>query len=374
MRGLRLWMGKLWRLTGRGRVKWLTEDDWEKLEAVLNQIHLIPSAKDFDVRAGPDGRFMALARHTFWREQFAPHDLHGDGGGWKVNVRPGWIFEIHPKNHDPVTPATEPQPDYVAHIGSTPLTDDPAPQLTLAGVASFNYRHYKTDEQGKLIDLGGGVFCEVISSTTEKDTKAFRLPDGTGANGLEGDYHDLIFETEDGGGGTPVVVREHGSIKGAQGPVIWSSGYGKVENVGTGVGAFKQHVLPADSKEFKSHLHGDGMEITGQALEVLHKVILKNVPETGTGLHELWTEEWDADRKIQIRTLVERLTGGFVGINIDAANAGDSWEIHGTGIDGTITFKDCNDVVVGSMTFTDGLLSASDMLGKTFVFGECNAS
>ncbi len=251
---------------------------------------------------GGRDEFLQVAASPFC--PLTPHFLRLDGTQWKVQWRPGFVYEFFP-NPAGVGAVTERE----IYIAGTALSATIRPDLDIA-LGDYLYLHFETSDHGELKELASpaGRFAELKAFNSAKTSTFHRLPDGTGSNGVDGDYYLLIGQVETVDGKASI------SKSGWRGNFCWKSGWNALENVGTGEKIFKDYNIATDTK--------------------------------------------------RLRSLVEKASDHQINIS---QNGDDEIRIEGNGKSGSLVFKDSYGSTLYTLTWSDGLITNSS--GGTVVVG-----
>jgi len=199
-----------------------------------------------DVRAafvGLRDRGSPDSDHHFQGSPYCPLTplfLRKESGQWKVQWRPGYVYELYPD-----TSGTGPVTEYEIFIGATALSASTAPDLEI-DLGDFIYLHWETDPHGAIQELSAGISAEIVALGSEQDSTFAVLPDGTGSGGTDGSYYLLLGEVETVDGFASI------SKAGWRGNFWWKAGYNALENVGTGEKIYKEYDISGDNKQLRS--------------------------------------------------------------------------------------------------------------------------
>lgn len=260
------------------------------------------------------------------------------GGNWYAIHQPSDLYEIYPKADNPLD-------IYDVYIGDTVLRTNPKPKLALPNIRSSVYLHFKTEKKGYLKALDGARFAELVALTDhDKDNTRYELLDGSGANGVDGDYYIKIYETHKPG--DRVVINP--AVETHFNDFMWNRGYQQIVNLGTGGKVYKENNRNSDEIRLRTMLHGNGMSIVENASDLTYNVILIN--KGSVDAKDIWTEVWPVTREIELngvrggisaeapRDQIEAVLSGN-DIVIRGNNYNKVWNAEGTGTSPPSDFK-----------------------------------
>ena len=288
-----------------------------------------------------------------------PHHLRDDSG-WKLKFREGFVYQTFPPTTEDPTPVER----FLIYVGDEDhLGTDPAPDVALATVNDFVYLHFITSDHGKIIRLEEPEeeeperFVELIASTDEKDSTHFELPDGTGGNGVAGDYYYEVAKMEADSLGDAVYETGRGWRRNFHNV----RGYNALENHSTGCAIYEQYDMEGDTKLLRGITGDYGIDCnqTTAALGLDFDAV-----NMGTGERVYNDIVPPGQDEAEFRTLVERETNPQIQLSTIDANAlgrTDSIRIEGNDNDVDIVLNDCTTptpVELLRLQFVDGLLTS----------------
>ena len=169
-----------------------------------------------------------------------PMYLRKESGQWKVQWRPGYLYELYP-----VSPGTGPITEHEIYIGATALSAATAPDLNI-DLADFIYLHFETDGQGEIKELSAGISAEIVALGSAQASTFNVLPDGNDSGATDGDFYVLLAQVETVDGLASI------SRAGWRGNFWWKAGWNALENVGSGEKIYKDYYAPTDKKRLRS--------------------------------------------------------------------------------------------------------------------------
>lgn len=237
------------------------------------------------------------------------------------------------------------------------------PRLTLAGINSYNYIRYATDDHGNLKcpdgqDCSGDSSADdeslvwIESHTEEQESTNHKPPDENG-NGVDGDYYILIFRTVDNGSGGIRYIHE-----GHQSNFHWQW-HPTVQNLsGLGSEVYRYFDNDLDYVYFRNIFGDYGLLDSKDSTDVVLDFDGANLG-TETDLHPVYLEPGDGNKVdadvAEFRQIGPRETSPQVRV-IDE-NGG--LRIQGNGNDGTLTWEDCEGDETPLLTWEDGLITVA---------------
>ena len=182
-----------------------------------------------------------------YRQEHEPYNYQPDGDQF-VYITKAHLYEIHPLSGS-----------LIKRHELTPL------KIKLDTAKGCVYTQFKTTDQGAIEE------DYELLKTEEDDPPSsipFSLPDGDNNAGTGGTYTVLLFKFENGQilrnlydsdkEPDPRSVKLYGGVAGHRGPLIWSSGYNRLKNVGTGDGKiYKDYTVASDSKNLRTLKEAD---------------------------------------------------------------------------------------------------------------------
>lgn len=182
-----------------------------------------------------------------YRQEHEPYNYEPDGDQY-VYITKAHLYEIHPQSGS-----------LIQRYELTPL------KIKLDTPKGCVYTQFKTTDQGAI----EGEY--ELLKTEQDDPPAsipFALPDGDNNAGTGGNYTVLLFKFENGKilrnlydsdkEPDPRSVKLYGGVAGHRGPLIWSSGYNRLKNVGSGDGKiYKDYTVASDSKNLRTLKEAD---------------------------------------------------------------------------------------------------------------------
>ncbi len=167
-----------------------------------------------------------------------PHFLRKVGSQWKVQWRPGYVYQIHASAAGPIQ-------EYEIYIGSTSLAAATAPDLDIS-LGDYVYLHFETTDDGQIKEISAGISAEIVALGSEQDSTYHVLPDGNGSAGTAGNYYLLLAQVNTVDGLASI------SKNGWRGNFFWHSGWDALENVGSGEKIYKDYDVATDRKRLRS--------------------------------------------------------------------------------------------------------------------------
>ena len=238
-------------------------------------------------------------------------------GNYLMTLQEGWVIER-------ATDTTDAVEAHEVSINSNPMSDRPRPELTMT-TGDFAYVYYETDEAG------------LITTTPEiqvgAQTASIHHQPASGAGiGVTGYYYVDLFQFVVTAGAPEIVVHQQSDIEHSR---LW-----KGRNVGTGRYIHKERNGTNDTYDFRN------LEQVEPVGRTYGKVI---VPAAGA-------EFLAANDDIKFSAIAERATSPQVNVNDDGAGI---VTIEGNANDGSLTWKDCDDVPTTLITWVDGLVTSA---------------
>ena len=241
-----------------------------------------------------------------------------DPAEYKVTIQEGWVIER-------LTNSTSDSVEFhEVNIGASPMSTRPRPELTMS-VGDFAMVYFTTDDEGNINSV------PVIQAGAQTNSTHHQPPSGEGS-GANGYYYVDLFELTLDAGAPVITLYQQSDIEHYR---RWIG-----RNLGTGRWIHKEWNGANDTYDFRRLKQ---VEPSGRTYG---KVI---VPAVGT--------EFDAaNDDIKFSAIAERLTSPQVNVNDDGAGI---VTIEGNANDGSLTWKDCDDVPTTLITWVDGLVTSA---------------
>ena len=164
-----------------------------------------------------------------------PLYLRAESGQWKVQFRPGYVYELFPH-----TSGAGPLTEFEIYIGATALSAATAPDLDV-DLGDIIYLHWETDDHGAIKEISAGISAQIVALASAQDSTYHVLPDGTGSNGTDGSYYLKL-----------ATVDTVDTKAGWRGNFFWLAGWDALENVGSGEKIYKEYDISGDNKQLRT--------------------------------------------------------------------------------------------------------------------------
>jgi hypothetical protein len=175
--------------------------------------------------------------------------IETSGVSYLVTIKEGWVIERQPMS--------ESSPAVLFHMpkyGATTLSTIPRPQLTMA-VNDIAWCRYKTGPSGLV-----NAVPEIVIAAANQDG-AHYYPDDPEGSGQDGDFYVKLFKLVMDGTAPAIIIYQQSDIEHTA--QLWTG-----ENVGTGIGVFKEHDEAGNIYKFRT-IKGDGVTLSGDGTEIL---------------------------------------------------------------------------------------------------------
>lgn len=334
--------------------------------------------------------------------QWRVHGVRYDSTAAKYycRVAPGWFLNPDPAvadvQSDPFLPDYEPPPPFMNYrrpfievadgSGGTeklPMDTLPLPEIEFVAGDKIVCRAQtdvrdilKADESTGDPDADPpveptGVLLQVTAAAEDVTGTHFQ-PEEPDRPGVEGDYY-YTLATFDISGADPadVVVKQRHE----GGPIIHRPNLRTFENLGSGVGAFKERNRETDKEGFRGHLQAYGITIKQEALDIQYEFRGENA---GSGCPVLIEPDDPANPGVgpaKLRRITGRgATEGDREIHVRCEPVGGELPlqitVEGNGKDGSLRFEDCNSVPLFGLYWRDGLITNND--SATITVPDCD--
>lgn len=172
-----------------------------------------------------------------------------DGSSYLVTMKEGWVIERQPM--------TGSHPAVVFHMpgyGGTSLDTIPRPQLAMS-INDIAWCRYKCGPTGLI-----NYTPEIVVVAADQPGAHYYPADPEGSGG-DGDYYVKLFKLVLDGSSPRVIVYQQSDI--GHVAQLWTG-----ENVGTGLGVFKEHDEEENAYKFRT-ITGPGVSLSGDGNEIL---------------------------------------------------------------------------------------------------------
>jgi hypothetical protein len=300
-------------------------------------------------------------------DDYMPFEVRAirDDAGWLLTLEPGYVEEIHPQRGcaDALGYWT---PTINGEDMDVPVLDEnDFPEIEVE-VGDTVWLHILTNCEGLIAAHGAAptedpvrieVFAAALTSTHHRppNPDEDECPDG----GVEGDYWIRLFSVEADGANIRIVQKWRGNY-------LWRKMLWMGENLGVGERVFKEYDCDADRWRFRGLFGDHGIDIAEGADDIDFNFNAENIG----GHNEVYVDDdegFPATAKAQFRTIKQRDTDPQVMVSTD----GETIKVEGNGIDGSLTFLDCNEATVLTLTWTDGLMQDAGAFQVTL--GDCDS-
>ena len=197
---------------------------------------------------------------------FQMHSPRLDGGSWKVQVAPGWVYSDNPANLTSTPEYTMPV------IVATPLNNDPAPEIIVAD-GQVVVAKIERDKMGVIVPP---ILIEAVSEATADASKHYYPDDFEGTNGEDEQYqYRKLFKVSIPVDENPVTSAVYQTSGIELKPILWSfdhigSGPGKIlKKFDKTAGLYQFHTIapgPSGRDEATIDTVGDQVRVYGNGI------------------------------------------------------------------------------------------------------------